>query len=188
MYLSALRQLHIANNHPDPKIGDMAKLEQVLRGIKREQGKAGKQSNKRLPITPSILKKFKGVWEKDAGNPDHIMLWAAVCLCFFGFLRIGEITVSSEAAYDEGAHLTFEIDNISSPTLMKVHIKASKTDPCRKGVDLFLGRSLNDLCPITAMLTYLAIRGNKKGFLFQFTDSRLLTNQQSVSAVREALT
>ena len=32
VYLSVLRQLHIANNHPDPKIGDMTKLDSGFRG------------------------------------------------------------------------------------------------------------------------------------------------------------
>ena len=46
------------------------------------------------------------------------MLWAAVSLCFFGFLRSGEITVPDDSAYDEGAHLNcrdITVDSIENP-------------------------------------------------------------------------
>ena len=74
------------------------------------------------------------------------MLWAAVCLCFFGFLRAGEITVPSDSSYDAGAHVNADhivvhiaVDSKSHPQVMRVRIKASKTDPFRQGVDVFLG-------------------------------------------------
>ena len=189
-YLSSLRQLHIANSFPDPKIGDMPKLEQVLRGIKREQARKNPKRPQRLPITPEILRKIRWVWEKDEQNHDMIMLWAAVCLCFFGFMRSGEITLPSDSAYDPETHLSYEditIDDPSAPTIMRVHLKASKTDPFRKGVDLFLGRANNDLCPLASMLSFLAVRGNNPGFLFTFEDGRLLTKFRFISAVRNAL-
>ena len=42
-------------------------------------------------------------------------------------------------------HLNFEdgsIDSIKNPQLLKVRIKASKTDPFRVGVDIFIGRTI----------------------------------------------
>ena len=47
---------------------------------------------------------------------------------FFGFLRAGEITVPSDTAYDEGAHLV-AVDSYSKSKSYKNKIKASKTDP-----------------------------------------------------------
>jgi len=44
-YLSAIRQLHIAQGAGDPGIGNMAKLEQVLKGIKAAQAKGGTHYN-----------------------------------------------------------------------------------------------------------------------------------------------
>lgn len=93
----------------------------------------------------------------------------------------------SESAYDPGAHLTYSdvsIDDPEHPTLMKLRLKASKTDPFRKGVDIVMGRTYNELCPIEAMLAFLAIRGNKQGFLFTFADGRLLTKDRFVTQVR----
>ena len=66
-------------------------------------------------------------------------------------------------------------------------IKSSKTDPFRKGVNLFLGRTGSDLCPVAAMLDYLCMRGMSPGPLFQYMDGRFLTRQRFVDAVREAL-
>ena len=51
------------------------------------------------------------------------------------------------------------LDNVSAPTLVQVQIKASKTDPFRKGVVVYLGRTDNDLCPVGAVAAYLAVRG-----------------------------
>ncbi len=67
------------------------------------------------------------------------MLWAA--LCFFGFFRLGEITVPSAEAFDMGAHLSFQdilVDNITKPQALRVRLKASKTDPFRKGLVFIL--------------------------------------------------
>ena len=110
---------------------------------------------------------------------------------FFGFLRAGEVTVPSERAYDGGEHLNISdisVDSVTSPTAMKVKKKASKTDPFRQGVDLFIGKTGNKLCPVAAMLAYLAKRGQKEGILFHFEDGRLLTRDRFVERVRQALT
>ena len=67
-------------------------------------------------------------------------------------------------------------------------IKASKTDPFRQGVDKFIGKKDNKLCPVAAMLAYLAKRGNHKGMLFHYEDKKLLSHDQFMASVREALT
>ena len=148
-------------NLGDPKLGGMPKLEQVIKGVKREYTKISPGKRVRLPITPDILLKLRGVWEARSKHYDSIMLWKACCLCYFGFLRTGEITVPSEAAYDAGEHLSFAdvmVDSVSNPTLLKVRIKASKTDLFRHGVEIFIGRTNNKLCPVAAVLAYLAKR------------------------------
>ena len=159
-----------------------------MKGIKSWQARQGRVSRTRLPITPAILLQLKQVWNKEPQKFDHVMIWAACTLCFFGFLRAGEIT--SEGAFDPGAHLSFNdiaIDNLSNPSVMQVRIKASKTDPFRKGIDIYVGRTENDLCPIAAMLAYLAVRGDKKGPLFQFENGKSMTRDLFVTTVRAAL-
>ncbi len=108
------------------------------------------------------------------------MLWASFCLGFFAFLRAGEFTVPNDRSFDPQTHLStndIAVDSHTAPTLMRVPIKASKTDPFRHGVDIFLGQTFDSLCPISAMLAYLAMRGESPGFLFAFADGRLLTQR-----------
>ncbi len=70
---------------------------------------------------------------------------------------------------------------------MEVRLKLSKTDPFRQGISLFIGKVSSQLCPVSAMLAYLIVRGNGDGPLFRFHDGRPLTRQRLVSAVKGAL-
>ena len=75
-YLSAVRQMHVAEGYGDPRMSSMAHLERVLKGIKSLQAGTRGRSLPRLPITPDLLLKMRGVAEKR----DNTMLWAAVTL------------------------------------------------------------------------------------------------------------
>ena len=98
----------------------------------------------KTPYHPCNLASAVMFWEVEKHNPDHIMLWAACCMCYFGLLCSGEVTIPSAREYDPGGHLSEEdvtLDNVSAPTLVQVQIKASKTDPFRKRVVVYLGRT-----------------------------------------------
>ena len=175
----------------DPFAGkSFPRLDYVLRGIKRSQAASGSQSRPRLPITPPILVKLFKAWDS-AANPDAIMLKAACCLAFFGFLRSAEFTAPSISEFDPSAHLSFNdiaIDNQSSPLLIRVHIKQSKTDPFRQGVFIYIGRSHADICPVQIITQYLAARGGINGPLFLHTDQSPLTRTSLVRHIKGALT
>ena len=118
------------------------------------------------------------------------MLWAAATLCFFGFLRSGEITIPSDSAFDKGAHLGFSdmtVDCFHHPQVTRVCLKASKTDPFRVCINIFVGRTDNRLCPVTAILSYMVERGAGSG-PFRFQDGQPLTRARFVTRVKEALT
>ncbi len=188
-YLSAVRHLQVAKGYGDPHIGSMARLELVLRGVKRVRGKSG-QPKPRLPITPDLLGKLREAWLDQPRGKDGSMLWAASALCFFGFLRSGEATVPSDTSFEESSHLTFRdiaVDDLASPTMLRVHLKSSKTDPFRVGVDVVVGKTGNALCPVVAVLNYLIIRGSGPGPLFRFQDGKPLTRARLVEQIREAL-
>ena len=49
-----------------------------------------------------------------------------------GFLRIGEMTIPSEAGFDPSVHLRREdiaVDDARAPTVLRVRLKQSKTRP-----------------------------------------------------------
>ena len=121
---------------------------------------------------------------------DSVMLWAAVCLCFFRCTRVGEITAPQRGNFDPGAHLTFQdivVDNADKPQKISVSIKASKTDPFRVGVDIHVGWTGKKLCPVAAIVAYLVARKDGPGPLFRFEDGRPLTRPRLVLEVRRAL-
>lgn len=118
------------------------------------------------------------------------MLWAASTLCFFGFMRAGELTVPSDNSFDESCHLSFRdvaVDSLTNPKILKVRLKTSKTDPFRVGVDIFVGRTGTQLCPVAAVLAYMTARGPEPGQFFTFADGKSLTRARFVARVREAL-
>ena len=168
----------------------MPKLEYVLWGVKKHEAEKGEGQRPRLPITPEILRRLKTQWEPTAHSWDTRMVWAACCLGFFAFLRVGEFTVPDDTSYDSGVHLSFgdiAIDDLNIPTVLQVSIKQSKTDPFRNGVTLYIGRTGMDLCPVAAMLSYLELRGGQPGPLFRLRNQKPLTRPRFVAMVREAL-
>ena len=96
----------------------------------------------------------------------------------------------SNQSYDKAVHLSvadIAVDDATSPSVLQVRIKESETDPFRKGVCLFLGRTGSALCPVAAVVDYICQRGMSPGPLSVFEDGRFLTRQRFVDAVREAL-
>ena len=188
-YLSALRFMQISAGLSDPYASSVwPRLEYVLKGVKRPRGE--QSSKPRLPITPDILRRIRTVWQRRFAERDTIMLWASFCIGFFGFLRAGEFTVPGDRTFDPSVHLCVRdiaLDSHTSPTLVRVTIKASKTDPFRQGVSLFIGHTSNELCPVAAIVAYLAVRGETPGPLFTFADGRFLTRQRLVEQLRLGL-
>ena len=96
---------------------------------------------------------------------------AAMYLCFFGFLRAGEAVAPDNSEFDPTQHLTYAdiaADSVSKPTYLQINIKQSKTDPFRLGVKVIGGRTGNKLCPVAAVLSYMALRVLGSGPLFRF--------------------
>ena len=118
------------------------------------------------------------------------MLWAACLLGFFRFLRAGGFTVKSATEFDPAASLVLDdvsVDRHDNPSLVKVRLKSSKTDPFRHGIDICLGHTHRDLCPVSALLAYVVVRPALAGPLFVFRDGSFLTRERLVIAVQSAL-
>lgn len=112
--------------------------------------------------------------------------WPACC--FFGFLHSGEITVLSDTALDKRAHLSFSdvsVDSTVSPKVLQVHIKASKTAPFRVGVDIFIRRTDNELCLVSAVLAYMSVRRPGPAHFTILRNSKCFTRSCLVGNLRE---
>ena len=92
--------------------------------------------------------------------------------------------------YDGGAHLSegdVSLDSVKSPKIVQVRIKQFKTDPFRKGVMVYLGRTGGELCPVAVVSAYLAVRGRAPSRFFVFKGGEPLSREIFVRRVRAAL-
>ena len=191
-YLLAIRHHHIASGLGDPKIFQMPRLEYILKGVRKEgaHSRSIKQHRDRQPLSPGSMRQLFEAWKKHPVVRDAKMLWAAACLAFFGFLRVEEFTSPSCNSFDKDVHLSWadvSVDDSKDPRMLFVRLKQSKTDQLRLGVTIVLGKSEKPpLCPLTAMLSYLVVRGKVEGPLFMWKDGRFLTRADFVAAVKKA--
>lgn len=184
-YLSAIRYLHISNGFPDPHFSSMSQLSYVLKGIKRTP-RPVPSSRHRLPITPPILQALRSSSPSDT---DNIMLWAACCLAFFGFMRVGEFTCPTVSDFSPRmlARSDITVDSHANPSLITVNLKCSKTDPFGRGVTILLKRTGETLCPVASMLAYFAATTPMEGPLFCFWNGASLSRPCLVFCLCKAL-
>ena len=190
-YLSAIRCLQIQRGMGNPFAdGAMPRLEYVLSGVKRVEAHTGAAPRKRLPITLDIMQHLQRMWVGDNPHEAGTMLWAAACTGFFGFLRAGEFTVPSPAMYDPEIHLNLgdlALDSHSNPSVVRITIKQSQTDPFRQGVHIFLGTTERVVCPVSAIIRYLGIRRPQPGPLFISSTGVPLTRAYLVENLQAAM-
>ena len=155
-YLSAVRHLQISMGLPDPSLSSFPRLNYALKGVRR----AGpvRRREARLPVTPEVLRAIFQLWSQLPEDYDRLMLWAAFCLGFFGFMQSGEFTCPSlrEFSSDMLGPGDVAVDSHTSPSFITVRLKRSKNDPFGVGTTIHLGSTGDPLCPVKAVLGYLA--------------------------------
>ena len=165
VYLSAVRHLHICkglHGHFSQQL--TPRLHLILRGIKKRQADVHSR-RKRLPITTQLLGKIKHFLSKQP-TYDNTTLWAMCCLAFFGFLRVSEFTIPSKGSYNSSRHLSLQdvtVDNRTKPRLLQLFLKQSKTDPFKQVAQVYVGATDTTICPVKAVLSYLARRNSRPG-------------------------
>lgn len=145
VYLAAVRNLHVEAGLPNP-VENSTLLPRLLRGIKRIYGV---EKRPRLPITPTLLSLFRQ--HINLAWWDHQVLWSAMLIAFFAFLRSAELLSLS--------HSDVRVCGYYPPSpypVYQISIKVSKTDPFRHGCSLRLAPSGHPLlCPSKALYELL---------------------------------
>ena len=99
-------------------------------------------------------------------------------MAYFAFLRSAEFTAPNLGSFSPSIHLGLAdvaVDSMLSPSCLRLRIKASKTDPFRRGCFLHISRGEFPLFAIRSLLAYLTLRGDAPGPLFLFQDRWPLT-------------
>ena len=87
----------------------------------------------RQPVTADLMRVLHQ--SLDFHNPANVMLWAACCLGFFGFLRAGEFTVNG--TFDPTLHLTMvdvQVDSSTNPQNFRVFSSVQRLTPSVRAV------------------------------------------------------
>ena len=174
VYLSAVRSLHIQEGFQDPLIRCL-RIPLVLKGLRRIKSSSREP---KMPITPLILYVIKG--HLDLSKFEDSMLWAACGSAFYGFLRASEFTTSAEAL-SMNKYMSIKdlsIDDPSSPQVVFIKLRFSKTDQFGQGWVVNLARMDSDICPVAALMKYLWLRGPRDGPLFVYPDFSPLTKSK----------
>ena len=166
IYLYAVRSFHLEQGFPSP-MDNAVDLQRLMRGIKRTYGTP---ADARLPITPNLLRCF--YQHLNLRHYDHRLIWAAMLLAFFGFLRSSEVVALkvTDIALQEAA--------------LQLRIQTSKTDPFRKGSTIHLTPSGDPvLCPVAALRLFLEGHPGQ-GALFCFANGARLSKCRLTQLVK----
>ena len=79
------------------------------------------------------------------------------------------------------------INSRSAPTAVRLRLRRAKTDPFGRGIEIYLGVSGTAVCPVAALMRYLAVRPPGDGQLFVWENSRPLTRTTFVTHLRRGL-
>ena len=189
-YLAAVRNTQLSLGLPDPREGSsMPLLKRVQTGIRRISMLKGTTSRIRLPITIPILQQIRQRLIL-TNHPEQVVIWAIACTAFFGFFRLGELLVKSEAEFNPAIHLCWgdlAIDNSANPSMVQIHLKTSKCDQFGRGADIVLGLTGTEVCPITAILAYIESRQDLPGPLFLLSSKKPVTKTWFTQQIRSVL-
>lgn len=151
LYLAGIRYYYIRSGYGDILNG-CDQLHYVLRGVKRSQNNV--INNKRLPITPNILKQLWQVLDMGAFSPFvDLMLKCMFSCAYFGFLRCGEITCQKA----NSEHFLQIIDVSFGIDFYVLKLRSSKTDPFSRGVNITIYEN-EVFKPVHTMRLYLQAR------------------------------
>ena len=135
-------------------------MTKVLKGIHKSQAFVQTRRD-RQSITFPIMQHLESVFVKYPSTYFNTMIWAACCSVYFGLLRVSEFTTQSPDYTNHSRDLLLAdvaLDSHTSPQMVRLTIKQSKRDQFREGTYMYLGKTDHRVCPVMALVQYLAKR------------------------------
>ena len=148
---------------------------------------AHREPDSRRPITPELLRGLRGQWNSICSSQYEQCLFHATALTAFnGAFRMAEVLAKAKA--DTTRTALWRSDLACSEQGAVIFPRKSKTDQKGQGARVELHPStLSEICPVKALLDYLALRGERSGYLFCHTDGGPLTIYQFWTIAKKAL-
>ena len=164
-YVSALGYSHRLAGVSDPTKTFF--ITEMLKGY----NKIGSRLDTRLPITLPILRQIMGAAPSVATTPYGCLMFRAMCAtAFFAFLRIGEITATSQnSATLHLNQLGKRTDNSGTVISYELTFQDFKHHYNQRPLSITLTRHPG-ACPVQALLDYISVRGAAAGPFFQTFD------------------
>ena len=165
----------------------MHRLKYVLSAVRRAQGNSFNRPT-RPPVTWHMLERICAFIATSEVPVDADMLTSAVLLAYFGMLRVSEYTTPTTSSFDDAIHLTVsDVAIYWDRRVAIINIKMSKTDPFMDGVRIRVGMLEHYLCPVRALVRYLARRGSRPGPIYIFRNGAFLTRARVLDVMVRAL-
>ena len=185
-YLSALRNWQIPLGLPDLREkSSMPMLKRVKAGISRLRLQKGSPVRIRLTITAELLRRIKGALDTSS-NLAKLVIWAVASTAIIGFFRLGKLLPESARAFNESVCLPWGdvvVDNRSAPRMLQIYLKKSKGDQLGAGANVIVRMTGDELYPVSAVVSYLELRGDEKGAFFLDLDGRTVIKSWFVEQI-----
>ena len=152
-YLTVIRLLHLECGLDHP-FQDNHHVSSLLKAIKRDKGC---EQNYKLTLTTKDLSAI--LYHLDLGRPLDAQLWSLILACFYGLLRISNVTVPNVSNMDSHKSITRQDIEFHANGII-LNIRWSKTLQFRERVlQTALPALENDLCPTRAFLNFIKLAG-----------------------------
>lgn len=182
LIVAAIRFHHIKLLGRAPSY-DHAVIQQLTKGISNAALLEATPRPRRVALSPLDVAAILEVLPRIVRDLYEFRLYrAAFLLAFGGFLRVSEYTAASSVS--EGDRCLKLTSLELTPTTATIMLSRTKTSI--RPVLVTVQASSGPLCPVAALNSYLALRGNQDGPLFRFADGRFLSAKTVNSVLKLA--
>ena len=108
------------------------------------------------------MKVISTILSQDSDRSQYVkdLLWAACCVGFFSFLRAGEFTLTPRTDSFPVQVADVAVNSHTSPSMVCILLCKIKTDLFGHGAYIYSGKTHKLLCPVVAIVRFLAIRSH----------------------------